>query len=73
MLNLKKENGVIEEGNILKGIIGEKVYSDSVKDQTMLTENYRQKGKLFTSSSTGTIGSNKVAEKQVQKNTFFGR
>lgn len=70
--NLKKENGLIEEGNILKGIIGEKLYSDSVKDQTLLTEDFRRKGKLFTTASAGTIGSSKVAEKQVQKNTFFG-
>ena len=69
---LKQDNGIIEEGNILKGIIGEKLYSDSIKEQTLLTEEYRQKGKLFT-SSTGTIGSNKVAEKQIKKNTFFGK
>jgi hypothetical protein len=71
--NLKKENGIIEEGNILKGLIGEKLYSDSVKEQTLLTDDFRKQGKLFTSVSTGAIGSYKVAEKQVQKNTFFGK
>ena len=71
--NLKKDNGLVDEGNILKGIIGERLYSDSLKQQTLITESFRQKGKIFTSATTGTLGSNKIAEKPVKKNTFFGK
>lgn len=69
---LKEENGVIEESNILKSVVGENIYIDSVKQQTLLTEDYRKKGRVFTSSTTGALGSNFVSDKPVKKNTFFG-
>lgn len=69
---LKLDNGLLEESNILKGIIGENIYSDSVKQQTLLTEDYRKKGKVFSSSATGLLGSQKISDKPIQKNTFFG-
>lgn len=69
---LKQNNGIIEESNILKGLIGENLYSDSVKQQTMLTEDFRKKRKIFSSSATGLLGSQKISDKPVHKNTFFG-
>ncbi len=69
---LKQDNGIIEESNILKGLIGDSLYSDSIKQQTLLTEDYRRKGKVFSSSATGLLGSQKISDKPIQKNTFFG-
>jgi hypothetical protein len=69
---LKQDNGIIEESNILKGLIGDSLYSDSIKQQTLLTEDYRRKGKVFSSSVTGSLGSQKISDKPIQKNTFFG-
>lgn len=70
---LKQDNGIIEESNILKGVIGEKLFSDSIREQTMITEDYRQKGKVFSSSAAGTLGSKKQADNPIKKNTFFGK
>jgi hypothetical protein len=70
--NLKKEHGVIEESNILKGIIGDNLYSESLKEQSLLVEDYRQKGKLFTSTLTGALSTGKDSTKPMKKNTFFG-
>ncbi|GET26073.1 nucleotidyltransferase [Prolixibacter sp. NT017] len=70
---LKEDNGIVEESNILKGVVGENIYSDSVKQQTLITEDYRQKGKVFSSSATGALGSKVVSDKPVKKNTFFGK
>lgn len=70
---LKEDNGIVEESNILKSVVGESIYSDSLNQQTLLTEDYRRKGKVFTSSVTGAIGSKVVSDKPVKKNTFFGK
>lgn len=70
---LKQDNGIIEESNILKSVIGEKLFSDSIREQTMITEDYRQKGKVFSSSAAGTLGSQKQADNPIKKNTFFGK
>lgn len=70
---LKQDNGIIEESKILKGVIGEKLFSDSIREQTMITEDYRQKGKVFSSSAAGTLGSKKQADNPIKKNTFFGK
>jgi len=70
---LKQDNGIIEESNILKGVIGEKLFYDSIREQTMVTEDYRKKGKVFSSSAAGTLGSKKQADNPIKKNTFFGK
>ncbi|MCJ8290389.1 MAG: nucleotidyltransferase [Crocinitomicaceae bacterium] len=69
---LKQDNGIVEESNILKGLIGENLYTESARQQALLTEDYRQKGKVFSSSATGLLGSQKNSDKLVKKNTFFG-
>jgi len=69
---LKENNGLVEESNILKSVIGENIYSYSLKQQTLLTEDYRRKGKVFSSSVTGALGSKVVSDKPIKKNTFFG-
>ncbi|PKP32321.1 MAG: nucleotidyltransferase [Bacteroidetes bacterium HGW-Bacteroidetes-17] len=69
---LKQDNGIVEESNILKGLIGENLYSESVKQQALVTEDFRKKGKVFSSSATGLLGSQKISNKPIQKNTFFG-
>jgi hypothetical protein len=70
--NLKKDHGILEESNILKGILGDTLFSDSIKDQTLLVEQSRQKGTLFATTSTGMLSSAKETGKPLQKNTFFG-
>jgi hypothetical protein len=35
-------------------------------------EDYRQKGKLFTSTLTGALSTGKDSTKPMKKNTFFG-
>jgi hypothetical protein len=71
--SLKKEQGVIEESNILKSIIGDNLYSESLKDQSLLVDDYRKKGKLFSSTISGALTANKDSTKPIQKNTFFGK
>lgn len=70
---LKEDNGIVAESVIMKGVIGERLYTDSVKEQTLLTEDFRRKGKVFSSSVTGVLGSQKISDKPVKKNTFFGK
>ncbi len=70
---LKENNGIIEESNILKSVVGDSIYSDSIKSQTLLTEDYRKKNKVFSSSATGALGSKVVSDRPVKKNTFFGK
>lgn len=69
---LKKDNGIVENSSILKRILGENIYSDSIKQQTFLLEDYRKKGKIFSSRETGLLGSDKQFDKPIKKNTFFG-
>lgn len=69
---LKKEPGIIEESNILKSIVGENLYNESLREQSVLVDQYRQKGKLFTTTSSGILTSDKKSSKPLKKNTFFG-
>lgn len=69
---LKEDNGIVEESNILKNIVGERIFSDSIREQTLITEDFRQKSKVFSSSAAGTLGSKKQADNPIKKNTFFG-
>jgi hypothetical protein len=71
--DLKKDNGIIEESNILKGILGEQIFNESLKEQTLITEKYRSKGQIFTSNKSGTIGSSNISSNPVKKNTFYGK
>lgn len=69
---LKKDNGIVENSSILKRILGENIYTDSIKNQVFVLENHRKKGKVFSSSQTGLLGSENKSDKQIKKNTFFG-
>lgn len=70
---LKKENGVITEGEILKGLFGDDLYIRSQKKQVEELEKFRSSGDLKINKLTGvltTISSSATAT--VKSNTFFG-
>lgn len=69
---LKKENGVIEEGQIFKGLVGDDILTRAQKKQAEETESYRQKGVLGINRSTGTLGGISVGASSIKSNTFFG-
>lgn len=75
---LKKENGVIEESNILKGLFGENLLKNAQNKQAQSIELLRNSRNLGISNNTGIliplesqtpIESPTIA---IQKNTFFG-
>jgi hypothetical protein len=70
---LKKENGVWDEANIMKGLFGNDVFIKAQTNQTLLVEQLRNNKTLGTSRNTGILSSvSTVGTASVKKNTFFG-
>lgn len=69
---LKKENGVITESRILKGLFGNDLYINAQTLQATLIENYRKNNLLGVNRNTGALGLVNVGDSQVKTNTFFG-
>ncbi len=71
---LKKENGVIEEGKVLKGLFGDDVYINAQKRQTERLEKLRRDNSLGVNRSTGILSSlgAAITTAPVKSNTFFG-
>lgn len=71
---LKKENGIIEESKVLKGLFGDDIYVNAQKRQTEKLEKLRKSHSLGVNRSTGVLSSLGAAAvtSPVKSNTFFG-
>lgn len=69
---LKKENGIITESRILKGLFGNDLYINAQTSQATLIENYRKNNLLGVNRNTGALGLVNVGASKVKTNTFFG-
>lgn len=70
---LKKENGIITEARILKGLFGDDLYLNAQNSQANLIEKSRNSNQLGINRNTGTIGSlGAAATVPIKTNTFFG-
>lgn len=72
---LKKENGVIEEGKVLKGLFGNDVYVNAQKQQADRLEKLRKSNSLGVNRTTGILTSvgASVTTTPIKPNTFFGK
>lgn len=70
---LKKENGLIEEGNTLKGLFGNDILIKAHTRQTEALETYRTESRLSISNPTGILTSIGMGASKVKSNTFFGK
>lgn len=71
--NLVKDNGVIEEANILKGLFGEKAYLQGQNSQMNYIEKSRKNLTLGINANTGIL-TEKITKstKPIRENTFYG-
>ena len=70
---LKKDNGVVTESKVLKGLFGEKLFLESHLSQLFLLEQARKNNNLFIDSKNGNLTNNEETQnKKVYKNTFYG-
>ncbi len=70
---LKKDNGIISEGHILKGLFGDDLYSRAQISQADIIEKARNSNQLGINRSSGIIGGIGAATTtSVKANTFFG-
>ena len=73
---LKKENGIIAEGRIFKGLFGEKVFNKAIIEQSKLTETTRRNKSLGMVQNTGALTMAITPNSDVlriKNNTFFGK
>lgn len=70
---LKRENGVLNEGRILKGLFGEDNFINAQRAQTELLESYRNRRDLGVNRETGNfVKAGTVASTAIKTNTFYG-
>lgn len=70
---LKENQGVIQEGAILKGLFGDKLYESVVLKQTDNIQALRESGNLETVRSSGVLTSISSANTSpIKENTFYG-
>jgi hypothetical protein len=70
---LKKENGVITEGIILKGLFGDELYSGAQTSQANIIEKARISNQLGIDRTTGSLTSaSMISTSTVKTNTFYG-
>lgn len=70
---LKKENGIITEGKILKGLFGDDLYLKAQTSQVDIIEKARNANQLGIDRNSGIIGGIGAASTtSVKANTFFG-
>jgi hypothetical protein len=70
---LKIENGLLNEGVILKGLFGDDVFKKAYTNQSTVVEELRKNKSLGANRSTGILSSISTAGSTVIKpNTFFG-
>ncbi|MDV3950308.1 hypothetical protein CMT75_17475 [Elizabethkingia anophelis] len=70
---LKKDNGIISEGHILKGLFGDDLYARAQISQADVIEKARNSNQLGINRKSGIIGGIGIATTTaVKSNTFFG-
>lgn len=69
---LKVENGVIEEGNTLKGLFGNDLLIKAHSKQTESLESYRKSNQLRISKASGILTTSVIESTKVRANTFYG-
>lgn len=70
---LKKENGVIPEGNILKGLFGDELYFGAQTSQANVIEKARTSNQLGINRTTGSLTSvGMISTSAIKANTFYG-
>lgn len=69
---LKKEQGVITESRIFKGLFGDDVFSKAQQQQVQQIEALRQSRQLGINRSTGILSSLAAGTSAIRPNTFFG-
>lgn len=71
---LKMQNGVIEEGRIMKGLFGDDIFKKAQSSQTNLIEEIRKNNRLGVSRTAGIISSaSSLGISAIKSNTFFGK
>ncbi len=71
---LKEENGIIEEGHIMKGLFGDDIFRKAQINQVNAIEQMRNNKTLGVSRSTGILSSiSSAGTAGVKSNTFFGK
>ena len=71
--NLKEDNGVLEEANILKGLFGESAFLRAQNSQVNYIEKARISSEIGINTKTGILTESlAIGIKKVRSNTFFG-
>lgn len=71
---LKNQNGIIEEGYIMKGLFGDEIFRKAQVSQVEAIEQMRKNKTLSVSRSTGILSSiTSAGVAGVKSNTFFGK
>ena len=69
---LKKEQGILTEGRILKGLFGDDVFARAQNKRTAIVESYRNQNKLGVNKTSGILSSSAVGTAAIKSNTFYG-
>lgn len=69
---LKKEQGILSEGRILKGLFGDDVFARAQTKQTAIVESYRSQNKLGVNKTSGVLSSSGAGTAAIKSNTFYG-
>src|SRR5690606_21239341 len=70
---LKKDNGVIEESRIMKGLFGDDLFVKAQANQAMEIERSRKSNTLGVATGTGILTSARaLGSTPIKNNTFFG-
>lgn len=69
---LKRDNGMLLESQVLKGLAGDDILIKAQKSQSDIIGSYRQQNNLGINRSTGVLGAAASSISSVKSNTFFG-
>lgn len=71
---LKMQNGILEEGIIMKGLFGDDIFTKAQTNQTARIEALRKSKELGVTRNTGMLTSaSSVGAAAIKSNTFFGK
>lgn len=71
---LKMQHGVMEEGNIMKGLFGDDIFNKAQTSQAKMIEEVRKSKELGASRTTGILSSvGSLGAATIKSNTFFGK
>lgn len=70
---LKKQQGVLNEGRILKGLFGDELFMKAQTKQSDMLESYRKSNQLGMDRASGILGTIGAGTTALKTNTFFGQ